>query len=402
MQIRMGNGVGYGAAPDPVPYADFERQVRRLPRTALLRRCAATTAALERVWPKRPASLFPSVQSWSVAGVARTCLAAGTEDRSADASDEALARLCWSFIQVDNPATKEPLGIERVMTPLAFEQFGSQYSKMENLSRSPALLLDHADGVPGAPTAADWTTLLGADLEQYMRIGFTAFVAVVQNGGAVSRKLLEAPHLAPIFAPISAAEALAVLDQHFVAPLNRLREVARGAEISGREKWSWNPLDATPLVQVGDDLVAPAAHLIVDKITPTGLYYTALRAWGERFTEALGAMFENYIGTHLKLLSPRAVVHPEIVYDASEKKSCDYIVVFEEVVVLVEAKITRPTMLVRSGQDGGEAELAKRIGKARDQLNGTARLIRDRHPAFTAIPDDRPMVGLIVTLEPYH
>ena len=162
---------------------------------------------------------------------------------------------------------------------MAFEQFASQYSKMENLARSGSLLLDHVGGVPGAPTAQDWVDLLGVDLEQYMRIGFVAFVAVVQNAGSVSRELLQADHVAPIFAPLSAAEALDVLDQHFVTPLDRLREEVRGAEVTGREKWSWNPLAATPLVEIDGDLVAPAAHLILDKITTTGLYYTAAPVW---------------------------------------------------------------------------------------------------------------------------
>lgn len=403
MNIRMGNGVGFGPITEPLPYADFQKRVRRLPRTDLLRLCAATSAVMERVWPRKPPKVFPSVKPWSVAGVARTCLAAGTDDRSAVVTDDALARLCHSYIEIDNPAVRDDAGIERVMTPLAFEQFGSQYSKMENLARTPSLLLDHADGVSGAPTAQDWIDLLGVDLEQYMRVGFAAYVAVVQNGGSVSRDLLTAEHLAPIFAPLSAAEALAVLDQHFIAPLDELRDLTRRRQIPQREKWSWNPLTATPLVDVGGgDLVAPAAHFVIDKITPTGLYYTALDAWGERFTDALGTMFENYIGTHLAQLAPHAEIHPEIVYDTSEKKSCDYLLVFKDVVVLVETKTTRPTMLVRSGQDEGEAELIKRIGHARDQLNRTARLIRERHASFTHIPADRPMVGLIVTLEPYH
>ena len=112
-------------------------------------------------------------------------------------------------------------------------------------------------------------------------------------------------------------------------------------------------------------------------------------------------MFENYVGTHLGLLT-QAKLHPEIMYGPTGQKSCDYMLVFDEVVVLVEVKSLRPTINVRTGQDDGEAELTKRIGHARDQLIRSAQLIRDGHPAFAEIPNDRPMVGLIVTLEPFH
>lgn len=338
MQIRMAPGVRYGPVPKSTPYREFERRVRRFPRTALLRRCAATSATLEQVWAERQPSLHVSVQPWSLAGVARTCLAVGTEDRAANVSDNTVASLCSHFVNVGDPDVAVGLGIERVITKMAFEQFGSQYSMMENLARSGALLLDHADGVPGAPSTQDWIDLLGVDLEQYVRLGFAAFVAMVENGGSVPRELLLDDLLAPVFAPLSPAEALAVLDRHFVAPLDRLREQARGAEAAGREKWSWNPLSATPLVEIGGDLVAPVAHLILDKITTTGLYYTAAPVWGSRFTDALGTMFERYVGTQLGLLT-QAVLHPEIVYGPNGEKSCDYLLVFDEVVQIGRAHV---------------------------------------------------------------
>jgi len=402
VQIRLAPGVGFAPDTGELPYTEFERRVRRFPRTPLLRRCAATSAKLEQLRLRRQQSPVTSVQPWSVAGVARTCLGAGTENRSANASDNALAGLCAAFIEVNDPDIQADAGVERVLAKLTFEQFPTQYSMMENLARTGALLLDHADGVDGAPTAQDWIDLLGVDLEQYMRVGFAAYVGMVQNAGSLSRELLQAEHVAPIFAPLSAAEALAVLDRHFVASLEGLREDVRRTQVPGREKWSANPLAATPLVEIGGDLVAPAAHYVLDKITTTGLYYTAAPAWRDRrFTDALGGMFEKYIGAQLRLL-PQPVIHPEIVYGSTGQKSCDYLLVFEEVVVLVEVKTLRPTIFVRTGQEDGETELAKRIGHARDQLVKTARLIREHHPAFAEIPDDRPLVGLVVTLEPFH
>ena len=43
-----------------------------------------------------------------------------------------------------------------------------------------------------------------------------------------------------------------------------------------------------------------------------------------------------------------------------------------------------------------------KLGKAIDQIDVTAQLIADRDPALAAVPADRPVLGLAVTLEPFH
>lgn len=92
-----------------------------------------------------------------------------------------------------------------------------------------------------------------------------------------------------------------------------------------------------------------------------------------------------------------AKVYPEVHSDEGQKKSCDYIVVMDTVVLLVEAKVTRPLIAYRTGLD--PEPTLKRMRGARDQIPETARLIREAHPAFAHIPADR--IGLIATLEPY-
>jgi hypothetical protein len=47
------------------------------------------------------------------------------------------------------------------------------------------------------------------------------------------------------------------------------------------------------------------------------------------------------------------------------------------------------------------AELNRTISRAFEQLDTTAGLIRSGHAALTVVPDDRPIYGLVVTLEPY-
>lgn len=43
-----------------------------------------------------------------------------------------------------------------------------------------------------------------------------------------------------------------------------------------------------------------------------------------------------------------------------------------------------------------------KIAKACRQIDTTADLIRQRHPEFADIPNDRPILGLAVTLEPFY
>jgi len=234
-----------------------------------------------------------------------------------------------------------------------------------------------------------------------MRTGFALHVAIVQNNGAISRQTLRADHVAPIFAPLSTDDALDIADRLFVRTPEQNAAWGRRWEVAGREKWSPNPLQSAPLVAIGDDLVGPSPRYIIDRITPTGLYFIGREAWGPRFTDALGCMFERYVGAQLRLLR-HATVHDETVYGSPERRTTDFFVVTDEVVVLVEAKASRPVLATRLGQPEGDEDIASKVGKARTEIAVTAKMIEDSHPAVAHIPNDRPLRGLVVTLEPFH
>lgn len=71
--------------------------------------------------------------------------------------------------------------------------------------------------------------------------------------------------------------------------------------------------------------------------------------------------------------------------------------------MLVEVKSARPSQGIRVGSDDGSGkELQPKVAHAAKQIAMSARLVRDRHPASGHIPADRPLVGLVVTLEPFH
>ncbi|MEU9410965.1 hypothetical protein AB0E08_35460 [Streptomyces sp. NPDC048281] len=85
----------------------------------------------------------------------------------------------------------------------------------------------------------------------------------------------------------------------------------------------------------------------------------------------------------------------------NELQSVDWIVVFDDLVLLVEVKSMMPTENARLGLELGVAETDSKLARAYRQVNATSAQIDQRHPAFAGIPADRPRQALIVTLEPF-
>ena len=132
----------------------------------------------------------------------------------------------------------------------------------------------------------------------------------------------------------------------------------------------------------------------------TPLRRTLLEMAKGQFTQDIGDLFEAYVGLQLQQF-PDAEVIPEITYDADNKRSVDWIVIWDDLVILVEAKATRLGLQARMGTDQLLVDLDRTLGKANRQIKVSSDCIRDGHAAFAAIPDDRPLMGLVVTLEPY-
>lgn len=391
----------------PVSYNKLRRRVMEHRATDVLITIAKLNADLMAVeFDRAPALPLPNVVTpFGLAGVARTALVGGQDRFGKPVTVPDLIEMCSLYGNVHDPAVSEQPGLTRLrslMNHTAYEQFGHQFSAMENIGRTVVLLGDHAAAAPTAPSTDDWEAGLGVSLEHFIRIGFGMHVAAAANGGVISRDVLKLAHVAPMFTPATADEALTVVDRWFAATPDELRAAGAAEETRGAEKWSLSPLVAKPIVALADGrYVMPWPRLVIDRVTPTGLYFTGLELFGNGFPDALGATFEKYCGTQLGLLE-HAEVLPEIVYGKSEKKTVDHFVITPEAVVLVEEKSARPIRATRLGEPAGDADTAKKLGHAYDQIERTAQMIRDGHPGVASIPSDRPLLGLVVTLEPFH
>src|SRR5699024_6651406 len=72
--------------------------------------------------------------------------------------------------------------------------------------------------------------------------------------------------------------------------------IATAPETQRATRFNYNPLIATPFVDMGDGKpVAPATRLILSTVTPSGLYYPGVRKHGSAFARDLGRLFEHYI-----------------------------------------------------------------------------------------------------------
>ena len=98
---------------------------------------------------------------------------------------------------------------------------------------------------------------------------------------------------------------------------------------------------------------------------------------------------------------PDALVHPEIVYAKGQNRSVDWIVVWDNVVLLVEVKAARSTEEIRKGTPEAWSDLAEKLGRAHKQISKTDQKIAQRHPKFSHIPHNLPRIGIVLTMDPF-
>lgn len=288
--------------------------------------------------------------------------------------------------------------ISDIITPLVYEQFGYGESEFEELSRVWALFGDPTLGAP-----LPWEEVFGMGLGEVGRAALFLHAWAAHNAGHLDFGLLDAPHMQELFERVLPRSDAEKLIKHFTTTVEGARALSAEALAvpPNRQRFAFNPFVAKPLLDLGGGGVyAPQSMLVSRAIFPTNLYYVGMKQWGLQFAENLGARVEQYVGRQLRLIAGDHV-ESEITYGKGDK-SVDWIWVTDKAVVLVECKSARMTLGAKAADASLGAVVARSLGKAREQIDRTARLIHDRNPAFAHIPDDRPVIGLIVTAEPFY
>lgn len=391
-----------GAPAKNIPtHSQYVQRVRSAPKSELLRKLSAAASRItqDRIHNRKLASL--SVQEFTLAGVALTSLARGNEHRSRKITPELVTRMCQEYLETSYAPTGTHR-VDEIIRPFMFEQLLCQLSPMHNIGRAHALFGHYLPNVDAAPSNEEVEQVLGVpSIADFTRIGFVIHAVSMLHAGTLPKTMLLSDIVAPLFNPLAIDEIIPLIAKHYALPLKDHAARARAALDNTprrQEGLAFNPLQAKPLVDMGQEYVSPAPHFLLDKFTGTGLYYTLADELDSKFTNALGHAFEDYVADQLQLLSA-PTVHREITYGKVQRKSCDFILVFDQMVLLVEVKASRPPESFRKSLTPAR-DLGSLVKAAR-QINSTADLIRERHESFRQIPDDRPIRGLVVTLEPH-
>ncbi|GLF98245.1 hypothetical protein [Streptomyces yaizuensis] len=402
-----------------VPDKQYVRRILRHSQSSLVELIAATGARLPHPRDLRGHEGLGVYGPWALADAAWISLALGQEINRAPAQPRDLAQILGFYLALDDPFYQESPGEE--VTRLLLRVFGQQLiwhvDEHSELSRTVALLTQSSTPEPLKVIGPGWAQdVLGCSVADY--VGLALYVWATATGhpflefkGRFIPDMMLAPVGYSAFSTLrSAAEATAVLERHFVTDVPRLRAAYPASPDPLLRRYGHNPLRTAPLVAgFGDGYLVPVPAAVLSKASMLGLYYTGgeenSTPRGKAFTSDLGKLFEAYAGRQLGLLD-HAMVHPEIHWLGEKKgqsgKSVDWIVVFPDLVLLVEVKSARPSAGLRLGAHNYAEMLAKRPGEGFAQIERTDLLISEGNPAFAQIPPHLPRRGMVITMEPFH
>ncbi len=398
-----------GNDPRPTTDREFRDFVNGFSRSSMVRMCAALASHFntQDKWLNSPAQKY---LPWYLAEITRTSLAYGrTLGNTATESDVLLA--CDMLSGLDDPDlddTRESLG--RMMMRSTMEQFPFQLVNINEFSRSRAIFELTTPRKPMTVVVGGWDTeVFGCDLNAYLTAAAFAYGVAAKNGGAINltAKSFEGTGIG---ADRGRALLTILTDEFAIEPDEFARrqaelDVSHPPKHPEFRRLGFSPLNDRPLVAgLGPAYVVPASTLLIKKASPMGIFYSAMSVLGDvrgnQFSTDLGELFEAYVGRVLEESAPEQLL-PEITYDKGQRRAADWISVYADAVLIVECKATRPIEDYRLGSPEGLEHMKTRVEKGIDQLDETARLIRDRHPSFALVPSDRPIVGLVVTMEPF-
>ena len=387
---------------------EYRQRVRRYKPSSLVPLIAAAAA---RYWEQQDwlNSPYRKYTPWALADAARVSLAYGTEFNRADATEHDLLQILNAYSRFDDPFLRnhDLRCVHAADGGRADDLAGPGVRDARpdggHLRADPAA---PADGVPATRMGHRAVRLHAPGVRRDRPAGLgqrdqlcgpVRPGSVRHPGRRAHRPASQTGHRCP-------CPRHALRDQHRAVPRRKPGAAARADPDDHLRRFTYNPLRGHPLLTgFGSGYLCPIPHLAWAKAAPWGVYFTGLSRYGEQFARDLGHLFEQYIGRQLRLL-PGAQVMPEITYGPrnDRRKTIDWIVVLPEVVLLVEVKSAIPAEPVRLGTPDAAGAVLSKLGKAFKQIDITAQLIADRDTALAAVPADRPVLGMAVTLEPFH
>lgn len=390
-----------------IPYRDFRQACRAYPPSTFIPAIASIAARLGP--PPYSDAVRMRTPPWGLAAAAKECIVHSNEFRSGELTEAKASQLLSLFAEsgdLQPERDRTDSFVLEILTAIMHEQLPYQEPVFEELSRSHAWIVE---GLADVDTRViDQTALTdmlgGVSLRDTIGSTFFLQVGAYQNSGMFLHGWLDQPNFMPVVALYPkaniehVASRLTINKEDFKSAVNQ-----HSTGLRHLERADYNPLISTPFVQLpGNPPIAPVPQLILRTATPSGLYYAGMAKHGQHFANDLGLLFENYIGKQLRLITGAEVLG-EITYGRKGgKRSVDWFVITPEIVILIEVKSKRLGPAARAGAPQLAVALRDSIYKAHGQIERTLAELDAGDPAFASIPTDRPILGLIVTAEPFY
>jgi hypothetical protein len=391
--------------PREYSYREFSDYVRRFNPEVLLTAVAQRAASL----PEDAGEIaYRQTPPWALAGMVKASICYGNAYRSTPIRPRDIL-IGWHMY--NNLVTRE-LHQPRlnsafsILARIAYEQFPYQESVFEELARPELFFADYSGRKQLEVISEEsLTELLGAPIRTAVAVALILYTSAQTNVGFFDPAWLDQSSFTEILHIVPRDRILAVIDSVFANTVEQFRQQATEAPpLPYLERYLFNPLTARPLLRLRDGrLLAPVLQTIGRKLSPIELYYLGIKRWGEAFARDMGELLEDYIGRQLASM-PDIELHPEVTYAEKKDviKSVDWILVFDDLVLLIEAKATRTPAATRAADVTTQSTYQSTLGKAFKQINRTHRALQARVPAFDHIPKDRPILGLVATLDPWY
>jgi hypothetical protein len=180
-------------------------------------------------------------------------------------------------------------------------------------------------------------------------------------------------------------------------------EIAKGQSYDRDWPYTWNPLEATPLVRFNpafpDRILCPIPHYLIRR-APAGIFYDLVKSAG--FGNPFGNSFQAYVGEVIKAACPLprfTALGEQSYYMGTQKKhGVDWILSDSTGHLFIESKTKRLTVDAKTRSDSAALDkdlvvmataVVQHYGNIRDALDGKT----------TWVPDGLPVYPLVLTLE---
>ncbi|CAI7978106.1 conserved hypothetical protein [Frankia sp. Hr75.2] len=392
---------------DQYSYQEFCDYVRRFNQEELLATVATVALALP---GKVTEPGYIQTPPWALTNVVRASICHGNRYRSTSVKPGEIATACEMYMSPSDeeiePLSTDPLSGFFVRT--AYEQFSYQESNpFADMARPLCVFEDYSGRKKLKVVTKDaLAELIGAPLPIAVGVAQMLHVSAAANNGYFDPAWMDQKNFAAVLDFLPRDKILGVVDSVFAHSMEEFKQQNTETTVSPiLRRYQFNPLTARPLVRLQDGrLLAPVPQLIPRKLSPIELYYVGLKRWGSPYADEMGELFEDYLGRQLSLL-PDVTVHPEITYRYKKNnvQSVDWIVVAPDLVILIEAKAGRVPAPARAADESAERDYySKILGGAFRQINRACSAIREGVPEFDKIPTDRPVIGIVGTLDSWY